>query len=96
MVIIVAIFSWTGGCSSKQQAALFLGGPFHLTKHSISEEFWVTTKHARRGEMVGNFTSQRMVGHFTSQSIQLARVCWGDNLICKEGEMVGQFTSPSK
>ena len=58
--------------------------------------FGVTTKHARRGEMVGNFTSQRMVGHFTSQSIQLARVCWGDNLICKEGEMVGQFTSPSK
>ena len=36
------------------------GGPFHLTKHSISiqaRRIGVTTKHARRGEMVGHFPS---------------------------------------
>jgi hypothetical protein len=40
--------------------------------------FGVTTKHARRGEMVGHFTSPSM------HSMQ-AKSVWGDIQACKKG-----------
>ena len=46
-----------------------------FNKDTMKEIFLVTTKHARRGEMVG---------HFASPSMQGRRV-QGDNQACKEG-----------
>jgi hypothetical protein len=50
---------------------------FAILLHHASKqtEFGVKTKHARKGEMVG---------HFTSPSLQ-GRTVWGDNQACKEG-----------
>ena len=43
--------------------------------HASMETFLLSTKHARRGEMVGCFASPSMQ----------ARRVWGDNQACKEG-----------
>ena len=46
-----------------------------FNKHTSKESLGLTTKHARRGEMVG---------HFASPSMSARRV-WGDNQAYKKG-----------
>ena len=61
---------------------------FAINSHQACKEgeFGMTTKHARKGEMVG---------HFTSPSMQKQEVFGVTTKRARRGEMVGHFTSPS-